>query len=118
MKNPNFFYLGPNKEKVFFNDLSISGIYVLQGLQDDADRGRVAVRTQEGLCPACWSNDNTPLVLEDLTDVVFKSELDILNLPENTMTWANPEMEMIYFFSNDKLIMSKTIKEIEKILSK
>lgn len=113
-----FFYLGENGEKVFFNDLSISGIYILKGFQDDADRGRVTVRVGSTLCPVCWEEDNSPVILEDMSDVIFNYETYLLGIRVPTICWHESKSQMLYFFDNqDNLILQKTVKEFDEIIN-
>jgi len=113
-----FFYLGESGQKVFFNDLSISGIYILKGLQDDSDRGRVSVRVGSALCPVCWVEDNTPVILEDMSDVIFNYETYLLGIRVPSICWADNKSEILYFFDNqDNLILKKTVKEFDQIIN-
>lgn len=110
------FYLGENGQKVFFNDLSISGIYILKGFQDDADRGRVSVRVGSALCPVCWVEDNRPLILDEMSEVVFPNEKECLGIKEEVIFWCDTESEILYAFNNnDDLVFQKSCQEVDKI---
>jgi hypothetical protein len=113
----NYYYVDKKGFKVGFENLTLNGIYILKGFQNDSDRGKVCIHRNNELTPVCDFQTDQQVKLEDLNEVIFPDEREKLRIEENWLCWAD-KTNLYCFDNNDNLRLLKNINETDNILSK